>query len=98
MSKYLRLQSILTYVLSIVVGFILGAFLPTLTGTVEKTGMAGGATVVISGMIAALIGLIAAIVVISRCTSKTIHNINWVLTAMLVILVTIMIGPHVVIG
>ncbi len=82
-NKYFRLSSFGFYLLSLLLCFILGLYAAKISGAAEGQMLAGGAIVLMWGLMFAIVGLFIAIVVLSYTSRKIIVRINWILLVLL---------------
>lgn len=81
--------SILLYLLSFIVFFLAGATYTAISGAAQNQGLAGGGIVFVYGIIASAIGITAALFIAYRAERRTVVKANWILTALLLVLVAI---------
>jgi hypothetical protein len=79
MKPYIRPSSLLFYLLCIVLFFIIGAAFTGITGAAKNQGLAGGAIVLMYGLISAFITLLAAIYLVSISNPNRIVFFNKIL-------------------
>lgn len=78
-NKYFRLSSFGSYVLTPVLFFVIGLYAAKLSGAGKNQMLAGGAIVLMWGVLFAGIGLFTSLVLISYIQVKNIIRINWIM-------------------
>lgn len=85
MDKLFKLASILMYMLTLLLFFIVGMTIAGVTGVAKNQGLAGGAIVFFYGIITAIIAFIVALFVAFKTTPETILKINKILGVLLLL-------------
>lgn len=85
MNKFLRLSSFLLYLLAILCFFFSGAMIAGFAGAGENQGLAGGAIVLMYGVISAGVGFVLALVLIGMLETNRIVLINKILAGVLLV-------------
>jgi len=83
MDKLLRPASILLYLFTVIDFVFIGATIASVSGAADGQGLAGGAVVLMYGVISAFIALVIAIILAFYLSKDTIKNITKVLALIL---------------
>lgn len=86
MNKYIKPSSIAFYLLIFLLAFIIGAAVAGLSGVAKGQGLAGGAIVLGYGLMAALGGIVLAIIIVSRANTAIIKKTNWIILVVVLII------------
>ena len=84
MSKFFRLASIGFYFLNVLLFFVVGLYAAKLTGAGKNQMLAGGAIVLMWGVMFAGLAFIASIFIVRFASLKTIKTTNWILLILVV--------------
>lgn len=86
MSNYVKLSSLLFYLLVIVLCFILGTAISGLSGVAKDQGLAGGAIIFWYGILTAIGGFLISIILVSKTNIQMIKKANWILFFSIILL------------
>ena len=89
MSKVSKLTGVLFFLLMILFAFILGLVYAGIVDAGKDQGLAGGAIVLGYGVVGAVIGIVAAIIIVLKTNQKTLVVVNAVLAVLLVLTLVI---------
>ena len=91
MKKLILPRSLLLYLLSILVFFVVGATVSAFAGAAEGQGLAGGAIIFMYGLMTAFAALIVAMIAVYHLSRETIIRCNQVMGILLLIAVIFMV-------
>ncbi|WP_416440872.1 hypothetical protein ACH3O9_12380 [Leeuwenhoekiella sp. A16] len=90
LKKLLKPSSILLYVLSSTVLLMMGMAYAGITGAADGQGLAGGAIILVYGIIFSIAGLISSVLTAYYFSNAVVVRLNWIAAFLLFLFITIL--------